>query len=160
MQGSRKPANQLRPDSRLEQARRDYEALKQQVQSLDFICQGTVMSRKTLCGQPTCRCHTDRDARHGPYWELTYKVKGKTVARRLQPEEAPLYVEAAASYRRLKTLLAAMSKLSRRALDRAGRQVTTASRTTSPASRRGRKAAAATRPPTRAARTRKQSPES
>ena len=30
------------------------------------------------CGQPQCACHRDPAKRHGPYFEWTYKAKGKT----------------------------------------------------------------------------------
>jgi hypothetical protein len=38
------------------------------------------------CGQPTCACHRDASQRHGPYFEWTYKVKGKTVNVKLSPQ--------------------------------------------------------------------------
>ena len=43
------------------------------------------------CGQQRCACHQDPAKRHGPYFEWTYKEKGKTVNRRLRPEEAPIF---------------------------------------------------------------------
>ena len=50
--------------------------------------------------------------RHGPYFELTYKVNGKTVNVKLSPEAAPLYQAASRQYRNLKTLLNRLEKLS------------------------------------------------
>ena len=51
--------------------------------------------------------------RHGPYFELTYKANGKTVNVKLSPEAAPLYGAAAQQYRKLKTLLKRLDKLSK-----------------------------------------------
>ena len=52
-------------------------------------------------------------SRHGPYFEITYKANGKTVNLKLSPEAAPLYRAAAQQYRRLKTLLNRLDKLSK-----------------------------------------------
>ena len=54
--------------------------------------------------------------RHGPYFELTYKANGKTVNVKLSPEAAPLYQAAAQQYRKLKTLLDRLDKLSKNIL--------------------------------------------
>ena len=69
-----------------------------------------------MCGRAACPCHRDPARRHGPYWEWTYKVAGKTVYHRLSPQEAKVYRAGAAEYRRLKTLLRRLENVSRRAL--------------------------------------------
>ena len=56
---------------------------------------------------------SDATKRHGPYFELTYKANGKTVNVKLSPEAAPLYRAAAQQYRKLKTLLNRLDKLSK-----------------------------------------------
>ena len=65
------------------------------------------------CGKAQCACASDATKRHGPYFELTYKVHGKTVNLKLSPEAAPLYRAAAQQYRQLKTLLNRLDKLSK-----------------------------------------------
>jgi hypothetical protein len=60
-----------------------------------------------------CACASDPAKRHGPYFELTYKANGKTINVKLSPEAAPLYKAAAQQYRRLKTLLNRLDKLSK-----------------------------------------------
>ena len=42
------------------------------------------------CGKPSCACHRDERRRHGPYTYWTTKVAGKTVSRKLLPDEAVL----------------------------------------------------------------------
>ncbi len=44
---------------------------------------GSVAERRTTCGAANCRCRTDPTQRHGPYFEYTRKVAGKTTGRRL-----------------------------------------------------------------------------
>jgi hypothetical protein len=104
MPGPRKPAAQR------------FLELKQELQRLEFFCKGTVLARRMKCGQPGCPCHTDPAKRHGPYWEWTYKAEAKTVNVRLSPAAGPLYQAASQRYRRLKSLLNRLEKLSRAAL--------------------------------------------
>jgi hypothetical protein len=74
------------------------------------------LARRMKCGHPSCACHTDRTKRHGPYWEWTYKANTKTVNVRLNPAAGPLYKSASRQYRRLKSLLSRLEKVSRTAL--------------------------------------------
>jgi hypothetical protein len=55
-----------------------------------------------------------------PYYEWTYKAQGKTVNVRLSAEGAPIFQAAAKQYRKLKTLLTRLEKLSRQAISKWG----------------------------------------
>lgn len=101
--------------------------LRQQLQNLDYFCKGTVLARRMKCGQPNCACHRDPAQRHGPYWEWTYKVRGRTVNVRLPPAAGPLYQAASQQYRRLKSLLGRLESLSRTALAARAKQTQSAS---------------------------------
>ncbi len=79
---------------------------------IEYFCKGTVLKRMMKCGKAQCACASDPTKRHGPYFELTYKVNGKTVNVKLSPEAAPLYQAASLQYRKLKTLLNRLEKLS------------------------------------------------
>ena len=68
------------------------------------------------CGKPQCACGKDPSKRHGPYYEWTYKARGKTVTVRLAPEAASFFRAAARQYRKLKTILNRMETISRQAL--------------------------------------------
>lgn len=80
------------------------------------------MKRMMKCGRPQCACHRDPAKRHGPYFEWTYKVKGKTVNVKLSPQAAPLYLAATKQHRKLKTVLTRMERLSRTALAHLAKQ--------------------------------------
>lgn len=80
---------------------------------IECFCKGTVLKRMMKCGKPQCACASDATKRHGPYFELTYKANGKTVNVKLSPQAAPLYRAAAQQYRKLKTLLSRLDKLSK-----------------------------------------------
>ena len=103
------------PGQRFRQAR-------QELDQLEYFLKGTVSKRMMKCGQPNCACHRDASQRHGPYFEWTYKVKGKTVNVKLSPQVAPLYQAATKQHRKLKATLAKMERLSRTALAQLAKQ--------------------------------------
>jgi type II secretory pathway component PulJ len=110
-----RPALPGTPDPRFRQAR-------QELHQLGYFLKGTVLKRMMKCGQPNCACHRDPSQRHGPYFEWTYKVKGKTVNVKLSPQTAPLYQAATKQHRQLKAALARMERLSRTALGHLAKQ--------------------------------------
>ena len=89
---------------------------RQELLQLDYFLKGTVLRRLMKCGRPQCACHHDPAKRHGPYFEWTYKVKGKTVNRKLSPQAAPFYKAATKQHRKLKIVLARLERLSKTAL--------------------------------------------
>jgi hypothetical protein len=93
-----------------------FQELKRGLDQLEFFCKGTVLKRMTKCGKAYCACRSDPDKRHGPYFELTYKIDGKTVNVRLSPDAAPLYKAASAQFRKLKTTLHRLEKISQAVL--------------------------------------------
>ncbi len=111
-----KKIRRISVDSLLANHVRQFAGLKQQIQQMQYFCKGTVLKRMMKCGQKRCACHKDPTKRHGPYFEWTFKSKGKTVNRRLQPEEAAIYRAATQQYRKLKSLLIRMEALSRKAV--------------------------------------------
>jgi hypothetical protein len=96
----------------LERHAQRFRELKRGIEPLEYFCKGTVLKRMMKCGKAHCACASDPTKRHGPYFELTYKVNGKTVNVKLSPEAAPLYQAASRQYRNLKTLLNRLEKLS------------------------------------------------
>jgi hypothetical protein len=89
-----------------------FRELKRDLEQLEYFCKGTVLKRMMKCGKAHCACASDPTKRHGPYFELTYKVNGKTVNVKLSQEAAPLYKAASQQYRKLKNLLNRLEKLS------------------------------------------------
>ncbi|MDQ2710518.1 MAG: hypothetical protein M3Z25_24150 [Actinomycetota bacterium] len=104
-------------DIELAGLRTHYRDLQDQIRELGFIAPGSVIERYTACGSPGCRCHADPPARHGPYYQYTRKLAGKTLTRRLDPAQVQLYREWIANRRHLDRLLAEMDNLSRQAAE-------------------------------------------
>ena len=107
--------SKVRPAARnasLERHTQRFLELRRGLEQIDYFCKGTILKRMMKCGKAACACHSDPDKRHGPYFGLTYKANGKTVNVKLSPEAAPLYKAASLQYRKLKTLLTRLEKLS------------------------------------------------
>jgi hypothetical protein len=82
-----------------------YRELLAEIGEIGFIRSGSIASRFNYCGKPNCRCHADPPQPHGPYWQWTAKVDGKTVNRRLSAREAELYQEWIGNDRKLRRLI-------------------------------------------------------
>ena len=108
--------SRVRPVARigsLERHTQRFLELRRGLEQIDYFCKGTILKRMMKCGKAQCACASDATKRHGPYFELTYKANGKTINVKLSPEAAPLYRAAARQYRKLKTLLNRLDKLSK-----------------------------------------------
>ena len=57
------------------------------------------------CGKPSCRCMGKPPRLHGPYYQWSYKLRGKTVSMRLTSEQAKLCQEWLENHRRLKNII-------------------------------------------------------
>jgi hypothetical protein len=105
------PGTVRAPTPRLQQ---DYEAAKARIAEIGFTCEGSLVERYTTCNNPNCRC-SDRNQRHGPYWQLSWKQGGKTVSKLLSADDATLYHQWIDNRRRLEAALEQMRDLSRQA---------------------------------------------
>jgi len=86
--------------------------LATELATLGFISPGSVVVRYTSCGKPGCRCQGDPPQRHGPYYQWSRAVDGKTVSRRLNEPQAELYRDWIANRQRIETLITEMEEAS------------------------------------------------
>ena len=93
-----------------------YKTLKAELQTVGFICQGSVQTRRLECGKAACHCHETPGNRHGPYHHWTRKVRGKTVGLLLTDDELHVYREWIANHRHVEQILREMRHVSGRAL--------------------------------------------
>ena len=103
------------PQQRLARLRDRYRQLGTEIAGLGYILKGSLVERYLPCGTPGCRCHAQPPRLHGPYWQWSTRVEGKTVSRRLSPAEARLYEEWIDNRRRLEKLLEQMYETSSQA---------------------------------------------
>lgn len=102
---------------RLATYQRRYRELAAQLADLGYIAAGSITRRGTRCGTPGCRCHADPPQLHGPYYQWTAKVNGKTITRRLSDEEAELYKQWIGNDRQLRAILTQMRQVAGQATE-------------------------------------------
>src|SRR5512144_1096123 len=90
---------------RLAAYERRYRELAAQIADIGYVASGSLALRHNRCGKTNCRCHADPPRLHGPYWQWTAKVNGKTVTRRLSDPEAQLYQQWIANDRQLRAII-------------------------------------------------------
>ncbi len=91
--------------------RRQQRRIASAIASIDLALPGSVEVRRTRCGKPSCRCHSDDAARHGPYIVWTRKVNARTVTKVLTEEEFARYRGWLDNARRLRELVDELHKL-------------------------------------------------
>jgi len=103
-----------------QQAARD--RIAAELAAAGFALPGTLIVRSYACGKPNCRCHADPPRLHGPYAEWTRKIAGKTITRRLTPDELAEYQPLFDNAKKLRTLLADLQDLSLQIIEDDGTQ--------------------------------------
>jgi hypothetical protein len=103
--------------SRTDDAHR-YEQLKRAVAEIGLIRRGSLLRRFMPCGKAGCRCQAKAPVLHGPYYQWTRKVRGKTVTVRLSQPEAKLLGQWIENGRRLDKLVGDMERISHRLTQR------------------------------------------
>ncbi|MDQ6726565.1 MAG: hypothetical protein M3066_10430 [Actinomycetota bacterium] len=94
-----------------------YAQLASQLADIGLIAAGSVTHRYTRCASVGCRCNAEPPRPHGPYYQWTAKVNGKTVTRRLTPDEARLYQDWIANDRQLRAIITKMRQVAAKATD-------------------------------------------
>src|SRR5215472_16858045 len=105
-----------------------FQTLKREFQQLEYFCKGTLLKRMMKCGKAQCACRHDPAKRHGPYFEWTYKAKGKTVNVKLTSAVMPVFRAASLQHRKLRSLLNRLERLSQTVLRYQARMAQTARR--------------------------------
>jgi hypothetical protein len=87
------------------QARERIETLRASLAEFDHVCSGTVVKSMVRCGKPNCKCVSDPDARHGPYYQWNRMKNGKLVHSTITEYQAKVLLQAIKNYRRILKLL-------------------------------------------------------
>ena len=95
---------------------RHYRSLAAQVNDLGWVTTGSIVQRFTVCGRTGCRCQADPPRPHGPYYQLTRKVAGKTTTLRISEADAKRYSDWLANGRRLHQIVNDMHHVSAQAI--------------------------------------------
>ena len=93
--------------------------LKAQIAAIDHALPGSTNVVMNRCGKPSCACHAEPPKLHGPYITWTRKIEGKTITRRLTPEQLERYKPWFENSRRLRELIGELHTLSAQAAEHA-----------------------------------------
>jgi hypothetical protein len=111
-------------EAKLALFRQQYEETKAQLQALGYVVPGTVQKRHYSCGKPNCACMTG-GILHGPYYQWTRKLSGKTMNLNLDAEAAQMVQEWIRNNRKLRKLCRRLEKTSLAVLQASTRMRTT-----------------------------------
>ena len=95
-----------------------YRQLQLALSRIGYFRRGTLLRRLMTCGKPGCACKASPPRLHGPYYQWTRKVDGKTVTVRLSAEQAELLAGWIAVGKQLDRLIAQMEQMSMEATER------------------------------------------
>jgi len=104
-------------DERLSRLQERYRRLAGQLADVGFIHKGSLTERLVRCGTATCSCHDEPPKLHGPYWQWSTKVRGRTVSRIVTAEQAAVYREFIENRKLVEDLLGQMYQLSQEAFE-------------------------------------------
>lgn len=85
---------------------------QQLAHDVGFMLKGSLVRRFKRCSSPGCRCHAEPPRLHGPYWQWSAKVKGKTVTRVLSEDQVGRYREWMDNAQRFDQLVQGLFELS------------------------------------------------
>ena len=93
----------------------DRSTLLQQISELGDFQPGSITSASRRCGSPRCHCAKASDPGHGPHFQLTQKVEGKTVTQNLASPAAVRKAESeVAEFRKFQTLTGELVAVNRK----------------------------------------------
>jgi hypothetical protein len=88
-----------------------------EIAALGLPLPGSLVERRTRCGNTGCKCHADPPQLHGPYLTWTRKVDNKTVTRTLDPAQAERLRPLLDNSRRLRELVSEFEALALRQVE-------------------------------------------
>ena len=118
----------------------NYQTLQRALACIGYFRRGTLLKRFMPCGKSGCACQASPPRLHGPYFQWTRKVGGKTVTVLFTREQADLLAGWIAEGHQLDRIIAQMQRLSLRATDRMLKELSPAARKAPAARVRGKRA--------------------
>ena len=100
-----------------------YDVLKRAVAEVGLLRRGSLVRRFMPCGKPHGRCQATPPQLHGPYYQWTRKVHGKTVTVRLTEQQAERVRDRIENGRQLDRIVGEMETVSLRMTERLLRQL-------------------------------------
>lgn len=100
-----------------QQAKSRQREIVAEIGKLGLCLPGSLVTRTTRCGTPTCRCASDPAQRHGPYPTWIRKLGTKTVTRTLSPSQLERYQPLFENTKRLRELVSELEQVAAEVVD-------------------------------------------
>lgn len=85
--------------------------IKKQLMSIGPMLPGSLSEQWNVCGTLGCKCKDPiKPIRHGPYYQLSFSVKGRSSTLFIRPEEAPEVRRRIKNYQQFKELIMALTQ--------------------------------------------------
>ena len=85
--------------------------IKKQLVNLGPMLPGSLSEQWNVCGTPGCRCKdSQKPVRHGPYYQLSFSVKGRSSTLFVRPEDVSEVRRRIQRYQRFKELVIALTQ--------------------------------------------------
>jgi len=79
--------------------------IKKQLVQLGPVLPGSLSEQWNVCGKPGCRCKDpDKPQKHGPYYQLSFTVDGKSSSMFVKKEDLKIVRECMKRYTRFRKL--------------------------------------------------------
>lgn len=80
--------------------------IKKQLMSLGDMHPGSLTEQLNICGNPKCKCKdAENPQKHGPYYNLSFVLRGKSTSRFIKSEHVPEIKRQIANYKKFKLLV-------------------------------------------------------
>ena len=87
------------------------ESIKKQILELGPMLPGSLSEQWNVCGSPGCKCKDPEEPiRHGPYYQLSFSVRGKSSTLFVRPAEVAEARKRVRRYQRFKELVMALTQ--------------------------------------------------
>ena len=93
-------------------------ALRVRLAAFDFLCSGTLLRRRLICGKDPCCCKAKPPSLHGPYYYWSHRQDGRLLQRVLPAAQAKWMQRAIRNHRRTLRLLRLWEKETVRMMER------------------------------------------
>jgi hypothetical protein len=89
----------------LRRLEREIEKLRRQIARVGDVRPGSVSEQYNVCGKAGCRCKASPPQKHGPYYQLSYALQGKSTTRFVRKEHLVRIRKEVNNYARLRELI-------------------------------------------------------
>lgn len=93
----------------MQEMQSDVERIKRQIAELEPVLPGSLSKQWNVCGSPGCKCKDPKwPKRHGPYYQLSYTLRGKSSTVFIKPVDVPEARRRIRRYEQFKMLCGAL----------------------------------------------------